>query len=281
MQYHQFRRRMYGLSGLGAVDGSSYHNLMAWFERKQMDGWCELYPHLGELDRAARRYQSALSQYQVVANNLGVQTLDPDLAEYAAELAEQCEDAIRKSRQLKDVLYAVKDSVLGADQGREGSTYEDYCRNKRAKGITQMVREAEDMGLGRPPGLGALPAIVGAVVAGITIVGVLYMIKDLVEGSRIHEEHQESFRVNTSLCNKGDEAACARAKIQTQGMVEADLARISKRDLPEALADTAKWLVIGALGIGGLLAWRRYQQAKGSASPPAVERPLLPAPPGV
>jgi hypothetical protein len=87
--------------------------------------------------------------------------------------------------------------------------------------------------------------------------------------------------VNTSLCNKGDEAACARAKIQTQGMVEADLARISKRDLPEALADTAKWLVIGALGIGGLLAWRRYQQAKGSASPPAVERPLLPAPPGV
>jgi hypothetical protein len=254
---------------------------MAWFERKQMDGWCELYPHLGELDRAARRYQSALSQYQVVANNLGVQTLDPDLAEYAAELAEQCEDAIRKSRQLKDVLYAVKDSVLGADQGREGSTYEDYCRNKRAKGITQMVREAEDMGLGRPPGLGALPAIVGAVVAGITIVGVLYMIKDLVEGSRIHEEHQESFRVNTSLCNKGDEAACARAKIQTQGMVEADLARISKRDLPEALADTAKWLVIGALGIGGLLAWRRYQQAKGSASPPAVERPLLPAPPGV
>lgn len=283
MQYRQFQRRLYGLNGLGEVDGSSYDNLTAWFERKQMDGWCELYPHLGELDRAARRYQTAISQYQVVANNIGVQVAAPDQAEYAAQLAAQCEDAVRKTRQLKDVLYAVKDTVLGADQGREGQTYENYCRDKRAKGITQMVREAEDMGLGSPPGLGIAPvvAIVGAITASITIVGVLYMIRALVEGSRVHEEHMETFRTNTALCNKGDASACQRAQVQVKGMVEADLMRVSQRDLPNAVADTAKWVVIGVLGIGGFIAWRRYQQAKGMSSPSPTDRPALPAPTGV
>jgi hypothetical protein len=218
--------------------------------------------------------------YDAVASNLAITSLYPELAEKAAEAAANCRGRSDDCKTLREFLYAVKDYVLGAEFGREGSSFEDWCRsNVQPKSIEQLAGEAESMGLGglgRVAGLGAAPLVLapGALVVGtlavVSLAVVLYLIKQILEEVNEHKR----IMANIDRCGAGDQRACVRADKDAGALNQAKLNLSGKPDTAESIASMVKWLAVGVVGVFAYKAFTqsKFAVTKAKEAPPAPEQ---------
>lgn len=260
MRYTPFRRRMYGLSGLGLPQVEEDGPLVRWFERKQHAGWCELYPHLLEAMAAGQRARAAGNKFQAVLN-ASDWYLPDDLKRYLQEEANECFELANRCKKIVDLLYAVKDYVLGADFGKEGWRYEAWCRTHGypLKSARQIEQEAERAGLGGIPVL---------VVGGITVVMVVYFIADAVQFSIEQQRRATLIEREQTLCNGGDKKACERAAVVV-GAVGGKIRDEGRKDTPfGSIATAVKWAAFGLLGVVALKAFMSSKYAVKKESAP-------------
>ncbi len=271
--YPTARRYGLGRPGLGDSEFDPDWPIVQWFERRQRAGWCELYPHVLSLYSAGSKLTRYAGMYDAVASNLAITSLYPELAEKAAEAAANCRDLAKDCRTLQDFLYAVKDYVLGAEFGREGSSFEEWCRsNVQPKSIEQLSQEAEGMGLGglgRSAGLGIAPLLV----AGITIVsitGAIYVIGWVLDKVLEHQRVLD----NVKRCGDGDKRACARADKDAGAVNQSKLNVSEKPDTAESIASMVKWLAVGVVGVFAYKAFTqsKFAVTKAKDAPPSPEQ---------
>lgn len=277
--YPAARRYGLGRPGLGDSEFDPTSPLVQWFERRQKAGWCELYPHLLSLYSAQSKFRRFATEYDAVANNLAISSLYPELAAKASEAADRCRERFEDCKRLRDFLYAVKDYVLGAEFGREGSGFENWCRDRvQPKSIDQMIQEADSMGLGGVPALGRAPGLgtpiaIGYLVVGglaiVSIVAALYIIRNILKDKNEHERILE----NVERCGKGDERACARADKDVETINKARLAEAERPDAFESVATVVKWLAVGVVGVVAYKAFTQSKYAKGKDAPAPVPPP--------
>lgn len=229
--------------------------LVAWFEKKQQQAWCELYPHLLKLMAAGSKAATLGAKFRYEAAQ-PANALDNGRLLF---LANESDTLARDVRKAVDMVYAVKDYVLGGNFGAEGWKYEKWCKDNgySLKSINQIQQEAARSGFAGMGALGIEPVTLA--VAGLTIGAVLayivYAVAKSAELSRDYELTQQAIK----SCDSGNSNACDTARRLVDSRIKTR--EQESKGPTDNLATVAIWGGAAVLALVGYKVWSSRQVA--------------------